>query len=98
MDRQEKVSSFQLYLLAGAYYEIRDYEKTLKTVDLMERQIALGDAGYFGSDLTLFPGILRGYVYLDQGEYAKAAKAATAAYGLLIGLEPDPTPSIAHSS
>lgn len=83
LDRQEKVSSFQLYLLAGAYYEIRDYEKTLKTVDLMERQIALGDAGYFGSDLTLFPGILRGYVYLDQGEYAKAAKAATAAYGLL---------------
>ncbi len=84
IDRKEAISSFQLYLLSGAYYEVRDYEKMLLTVDIMEKQIARGDQYYFGgADVSVFPGILRGYAYLDQGEYDKAVKAASAAYDLL---------------
>lgn len=84
IDRKEAVSSFQLFLLSAAYYEIRDYEKMFSTVDLMEKQIARGDSRYyFGTDLSVFPGILRGGAYLDQGEYDKAVKAASEAYALL---------------
>jgi CHAT domain-containing protein len=84
IDRKEAISSFQLFLLSGAYYEIRDYGKMLSTVDLLEKKIASGDARYyFGADLSVFPGILRGGAYLDQGEYDKAIKAASAAYALL---------------
>ncbi|MEW6163286.1 MAG: hypothetical protein AB1606_08270 [Nitrospirota bacterium] len=86
IDRKEEISAFQLYLLSGAYYEIRDYEKMLSTVNLMEKKISQGDTGYtgyFGANLSIFPGILRGYAYLDQGEYDKAIKTASAAYALL---------------
>ncbi len=84
IDRKEAISSFQLYFLSAAYYEIKDYEKMLLTVDLMEKQIARGDARhYFGADLSVFPGILRGYAYLDMGDYDKAIKAASAANSIL---------------
>lgn len=84
IDRQKKLSSFQLFLLSGAYYEIRDYEKMLSTVDMMEKQIAGGDARLFGgADLSPYPGILRGFAYLDLGEYDKAIKSASEAYALL---------------
>ncbi|MDI6890607.1 MAG: CHAT domain-containing protein [Thermodesulfovibrionales bacterium] len=83
IDRKEAVSSFQLFLLSAAYYEIRDYKKMFSTADMLEKQIAGGDAAYFGADLSAFPGILRGGAYLDQGEYDKAVKAASAAYALL---------------
>lgn len=81
IDRKEALSSFQLYLLSAAYYEIRDYENMLKTTDLLDQQIARGNAHYyFGTDLSVFPGILRGYAYLDMGDYDKAIKAASEAH------------------
>jgi tetratricopeptide (TPR) repeat protein len=78
-----EISAFQLYLLAGAYYEIRDYEKMLATTDLLQKAIDRGDKSYFGSDLTPFPRILRSLAYLDQGDYAKAVQEAEQAYALL---------------
>jgi len=83
VDRQEKLSSFQLYLLSGAYYEVRDYENMLKTTDLLDKQIARGDTRVYGSDLSVYPGIFRGYAYLDQGDYEKAVKVASEAYAIL---------------
>ncbi|MDI6727874.1 MAG: CHAT domain-containing protein, partial [Thermodesulfovibrionales bacterium] len=86
IDRKEAISSFQLFLLSASYYEIRDYEKMFSTVDMLEKQIAHGGAtyiSYFGADISVYPGILRGYAYLDQGEYEKAIKAAAAAHVLL---------------
>ena len=76
LDRQEALSSFRLFLLAAAYYEIRDYEKMFKTVDLLEKQIGQGDIGLYGGNLTVYPQILRGYAYLDQGIFDKALKEA----------------------
>lgn len=83
IDHKEAVSSFQLLLLSDAYYEIRDYEKMLATVDMMERRIAGGDATYFGADISVYPAILRGAAYLDQGEYDKAIKSASEAHVIL---------------
>lgn len=83
VDRREKVSSFQLLLLTGAYYEIRDYKRMGTAADLMDRQIALGDSRYVGADLTVYPAIFRGYAFLDQGEYEKAVQVASGAYTLL---------------
>lgn len=72
IDRQKTISSFQLYFLAGSYYEIRDYDNMLKTTDLLEKQIARGDNRAYFADISVYPAILRGYAYLDQGEYEKA--------------------------
>jgi CHAT domain-containing protein len=83
VDDKKEVSSFLLFILSGAYYEIRDYANMFTTVDLLDRKIAQGDASMYGSDLTEYPGILRGYAYLDLGEYDKAVRAASAAYTLL---------------
>lgn len=83
IDRKQPVSSFRLYMLAAAYYEVRDYEKTLATADLLEKQILLGDNDYNGSDLTPFPSILRGNICLDQGEYAKALSLASDAHAII---------------
>lgn len=83
VDQKEQLSSFQLFFLSGAYYEIRDYEHMMKTVDLLERQIARGDTRSYGGDLSVYPGILRGYACLDQGEYEKAVEVVSAVEGLL---------------
>jgi CHAT domain-containing protein len=84
IDRKETISSFQLYLLAGAYYEIRDYDNMLKTTDLLEKQIARGDRRYFlFADLSVYPAIIRGYAYLDQGDYDHAIKTVAEAHAQL---------------
>ncbi|MEW5733576.1 MAG: CHAT domain-containing protein [Thermodesulfobacteriota bacterium] len=83
LDQNRPLTSFQLYLLAAAYYEIRDYDKMLKAVDRMEAQIARGDTDYYGADLKPVPGILRGYAYLDQGEWEKAVQQASEAQAIL---------------
>jgi CHAT domain-containing protein len=79
LDRQESLTSFRLFLLAAAYYEIRDYEKMFKTADLLEKQIGQGDIAGYGGNLTVYPQILRGYAYLDQGIFDKALKEASEA-------------------
>jgi len=81
--QKQPISSFRLYLLAAAYYEVRDYEKTLATVDLLDKQISLGDRDYHGSDLTPFPNLFRAEIYLDQGDYAKALALATDAHAII---------------
>lgn len=79
LDQNQALTSFQLLLLASAYYEIRDYDKMQKTAGLMEKQVERGDADYNGSDLSPFPGILRGFAYLDQNEFDKAILEASRA-------------------
>ncbi|MEW6670125.1 MAG: CHAT domain-containing protein [Thermodesulfobacteriota bacterium] len=83
VDRGAEVSTFQLFLLAGAYYEIRDYDKMAAAVDLMEKKIRGGDDHYLTLDIGVYPHTLRGLAALDQGEYDRAVKAAAAAYAYL---------------
>jgi CHAT domain-containing protein len=80
IDQKNSISSFQLYFLAGSYYEIRDYDNMLKITDLLDKQIAGGDSSAYGSDISVYPAILRGYAYLDQGEYEKAVKTVSDAH------------------
>lgn len=83
VDQQKMLSSFQLYFLAGSYYEIRDFDNMLKTTNLLEKQIARGDTSAYGSDISVYPAILRGYAYLDQGDYENAVKTVSAAHAHL---------------
>jgi tetratricopeptide (TPR) repeat protein len=83
LDRKEPLSSFRLFLLASAYYEIRDYEKMFRTVGLLEHQIGKGDVAGYGGNLTVYPQILRGYAYLDQGIFDKALKEVSEAIVVL---------------
>jgi len=83
LEKTDQTSSFQLFLLAGAYYEIRDYQKLFKTIDHLEKKIASGEASFYGADLTVYPKILRGLAYLDQGEHKRAIREAEEAYALL---------------
>jgi len=83
IERRESISSFQLFILAGAYFEIRNYEKALSTVDLLQRQIAQGDSSYLGADLSVYPRILRGLIALDLGDPHTAEIEASEAYALL---------------
>jgi len=83
LDRGEALSSFRVFLLVAAYYEIRDYEKMFKAADLLEKQIRQGDIEGYGGDLTVYPQIYRGYAYLDQGSFSKALKEANEALAML---------------
>ena len=83
LDRGETLSSFRVFLLVAAYYEIRDYEKMFKTADLLEKQIRQVDIEGYGGDLTVYPQIYRGYAYLDQGSSGKALKEANEALAML---------------
>jgi CHAT domain-containing protein len=84
LDEGDTLSSFQLYLLAASYAGIRNYSKALATTDLLQKQIDKGGRTTTGgSDLTVYPQILRGSIYLDQGEPKKAIEEGTLAYKLL---------------
>jgi len=83
LDKGDTLSSFQLYLLSASYIGIRNYNKALATTDLLQKQIDGGDRTLVGSDLTVYPQILRGSVYLDQGEFQKAIQEGNLAFKLL---------------
>ncbi len=83
LDKGDKLSSFQLYLLAASYSGIRNYSRALVTIDLLQKQIDEGDRTSVGSDLTVYPQILRGSIYLDQGEPQKAIQEGNLAFKLL---------------
>ncbi|MBA3037987.1 MAG: CHAT domain-containing protein, partial [Desulfobacterium sp.] len=83
VDNGDSVSSFQLFLLASSYNGIRNYSKALAITDMLQKQIDNGDSAFVGSDLTVYPQILRGSVYLDQGEFRKAIEEGILAYKLL---------------
>jgi CHAT domain-containing protein len=75
LDAGERVTTYQLWILTTAYYEVRDYKRLLLIADLMEKQINQGDKGPSRSlDLTGSPNLYRGRVYLDQGEFWDAIK------------------------
>ncbi|MGB5158241.1 CHAT domain-containing protein [Desulfobacterium sp. N47] len=83
VDNGDSVSSFQLFMLASSYNGIRNYSKALAITDLLQKQIDNGDRAFVGSDLTVYPRILRGSIYLDQGEPQKAIEEGILAYKLL---------------
>ena len=83
LDNGDTLSSFQLFLLAASYNGIRNYSKALATTDLLQKQIDRGDRSLAGSDLTVYPQILRGSIYLDQGEPQKAIIEGNLAYKIL---------------
>jgi len=83
LDEGGRLSSFQLFLLASSYNGIRNYSKALAITDILQKQIDNGDRTIVGSDLTVYPQILRGSIYLDQGEPQKAIEEGTLAYKLL---------------
>jgi CHAT domain-containing protein len=79
----EDVSSFQLMMLGGAYYEVGKYHEALDTADRLETRIKAGHSSVFGADLSVYPEIIRAAVSLDQGQYDAAARYASAAYAQL---------------
>ena len=83
IDEGNTLSSFQLFLLAASYNGIRNYSKALTITDLLQKQIDQGDRTYAGADLTVYPQILRGSIYLDQGEPQKTIEEGTLAYKIL---------------
>ncbi|MFH2045874.1 MAG: CHAT domain-containing protein [Pseudomonadota bacterium] len=83
LDKGNTLSSFQLFLLASSYNGIRNYNKALSITDLLQKQIDNGDNTFVGSDLTVYPQVLRGSIYLDQGEPQMAIEQGIIAYNLL---------------
>jgi len=83
LDEGDTPPPFQLFLLASSYYGIRNYSKALTTIDILQKQIDQGNRTFVGADLTVYPQVLRGQVYLDQGELQKAIQEGSLAYKLL---------------
>jgi CHAT domain-containing protein len=83
VDSGKDVSSFQLMLLGNAYYQVRKYRNANAIAELMEKRIAAGDKSYLGSDLSIFPELIRAAIKLDQGEYEDAIEHANIAHGNL---------------
>jgi CHAT domain-containing protein len=80
---QKAPSAFQMFLLCGAYYEIRDYDSMLQSTKRLSQRIAAGDRWYYTIDLSVYPYLLRSYAYLDQGDYPAALREASQAYTML---------------
>jgi CHAT domain-containing protein len=83
VDQGEEVSAWHLFFLTGAYYELRDYSKALATADLMQKRVDKGDKSAYGSDITVYPNVYRGYIYLDQGDPQNAVAEGETAFRLL---------------
>ena len=79
----EDVSSFQLMMLGGAYYEVGKYRQALATVERLEKRLQAGDSSAFGADLSVYPAIIRAAVALDQGLLEEAIRQANIAAGNL---------------
>ncbi len=83
LDKGGELTAWQLFFLAGAYYEIRDYNKALTTTELMQKRVDQGDRSAYGSDISVYPNIFRGLIYLDQNEPQKADAEGETAFKLL---------------
>jgi tetratricopeptide (TPR) repeat protein len=83
LDEGEQLSTWHLFFLGSSYYELRNYDKALAITDLMQKQIDHGDFSYMGSDLTVYPQVLRGSIYLDQGNIPGAIEEGSLAYKML---------------
>lgn len=83
LDRGKELSAWHLFFLTSAYYEIRDYQKALSTIDRMQKRVDGGDTSAYGSDISVYPHIYRGYIYLDQGLPEKAVAEGEKAYTLI---------------
>ncbi|PKN19872.1 MAG: hypothetical protein CVU71_05755 [Deltaproteobacteria bacterium HGW-Deltaproteobacteria-6] len=83
LDQGDQLSSWRLFFLAGAYYEIRDYHKAITTIELMQKRVDQGDRSAYGADISVYPHVFRGYIYLDQGEPQKAVSEGEKAFKLL---------------
>ncbi len=83
LDQGDQLSAWRLFFLSGAYYEIRDYNKALTTIELMQKRVEQGDKSAYGADISVYPHIFRGYIYLDQGEPQKAVIEGDTAFKLL---------------
>lgn len=79
-----EISAFQLFLLASAHYEMRDYRNALATVERLDRRIAAGESRFYGSDFSAYPAIFRARIRVDQGDYPGALGEAAAAHALLV--------------
>jgi CHAT domain-containing protein len=83
LDKGDTLNPLQIYLLAASYTSTRDYRKALMTIDIMQKQIDRGERTYLGSDFTVYPQILRGGIYLGQGDFLKSIAEGDLAYRLL---------------
>lgn len=83
VEQQGFLSAFDIFILSGAYYEIRDYRRCLDTAQLLQARINQGESSYLGGNLAPYPHILQGLVHLDQGTYTQAVHFAEQAYRLI---------------
>ena len=80
LDQGGELSAWHLFFLGGSYYEIRDYNKALATIDLMQKRVDQGDRTIYGNDISVYTQVFRGLIYLDQGDIAKAIAEGQLAY------------------
>jgi len=76
LDRDEKVSSINQFYLCAAYSEMKMYDKNLRCLDNLEKNIKGGDRSYLFFDLSVIPDMARAATYLDLGDSPKALKYA----------------------
>lgn len=83
VEQKGHLSAFDLLILSGAYYEIRDYRQCLNAARIMQSRIDQGESSYLGGNLTPYPHLMQGLVHLDQGNYTQAVDFAENAYRLI---------------
>jgi CHAT domain-containing protein/tetratricopeptide (TPR) repeat protein len=88
LDQQQQLKCWELYILANAYYEVRDFNHLFPVLDRMDQRIAQGDVlvpdSPWGTDISMAPGMFRGAAHLDLGDPATAEKELAEAYALLV--------------
>ncbi len=73
----------ELFLLCGAYFNLKEYNKLFPCVDRLQARIDQGDRTAMGFDISAEPAVIRAAAAIDFGDYRGAAAQAAKAYEIV---------------
>jgi CHAT domain-containing protein len=73
----------ELFLLCGAYFNLKEYHKLFPCVDQLQARIDRGDRTAMGFDISAMPAVLRALSDIDFGNYGGAVAQAAKAYEIV---------------
>ena len=74
----EKLTSMRINTLCTAYYQTKDYERTLVCLDRLQASIDAGDNSWLGLDIRYNAAGMRNIVLVDLGRYGEALAGSRA--------------------
>ena len=77
------IGTKELFLLCGAYFNLKEYNKLFPCLGRLQTKIDQGDRIAIGFDISAVPAVVRAAAYIDFGDYDEAVAQATKAYEIV---------------